>query len=895
MHKFRSLSAVLSAAAVAAGIVVFISHPAMAAGNIEINSTNFPDNNFRAWILAQDYGYDGILTQNEISQINTINVHDNYIFDLKGISFFTSLKILSCYNNYLTSLDVSGCPELTNLTCDNNALESLDVSGCPELTNITCDNNDLESLDVSGCAKLYSLACNDNKLEYLDVSTNTELDELICGNNNLKKIFFSVNPDMISVNCDEGVEKYMLQQGDVMINSQNFPDENFRKYLHSYISDTGLLRKSYLESTETISVSGYSIKDLTGIENFKSLKNLVCNYNELTSIDVSAFKDLEVLNCSGNRLTELDVTKNDKLKDLQCHSNNLSQLDLSNNTALASLGCANNEFERLDVSKNTALTELLCYDNILTDLDLRNNTALAVLDCNNNQIKSLDVSKNIALIDLGCSNNKLTSLDVSKSIALADLDCSINKLTSLDVSRNPALERLVCMDCGLTSLDVSNNKNLIYLQCEKNEFNTLIIPSNPYLSIACDIDVEKVVLLAADWKLTGVQWVENYVDPSKTTAAALFECTKEGFTDYNVSIPMSVEITTTVDPTCEKEGNYIFEATLPKEISRTGDAITDTKTIKLPATGHTWSKWTVKTPAKILVNGVEARKCSVCGKEETRNIAYLTPTATPTATPSPIPPKVTISMDSKAASVVCGKTITLKAVLVNSKAKIVWKSSDSKIASVDSNGKVTGKKAGTVTITASAAGKQAACPVTIVYKDVTNNEDFWYAPTNYLTANGIVKGYDNQTNFKPKNDCTRAQMVTFLYRLQGEPPVKSTTCKFKDVKKTDYFFKPVIWAVEKGITTGVSKTKFDPQGVCTRAQTVTFLWRMAKKPAPKAKTCKFKDVKAKDYFYKPVIWASEKKIVAGYNDGTFKPQGKCLRRQMVTFLYKYDKFVNGKG
>ena len=243
---------------------------------------------------------------------------------------------------------------------------------------------------------------------------------------------------------------------------------------------------------------------------------------------------------------------------------------------------------------------------------------------------------------------------------------------------------------------------------------------------------------------------------------------------------------------------------------------------------------------------------------------------------------------------ICGKTLTLKATLKGATGKIAWKSSDKKIATVDADGKINAKQAGTVTITATAAGKSASCEVTVLYKDVTNTKDFWYAPTNYLTAKGVVKGYDKQTKFKPANDCTRAQMVTFLYRLQGEPDVKSTTCKFSDVKKTDYFFKPVIWAVEKGITTGVSKTKFDPQGVCTRAQTVTFLWRMAQKPAPNAKTCKFKDVKEKDYFYKPVIWASEKKIVAGYNDGTFKPQGKCLRRQMVTFLYKYDKFINTK-
>ena len=203
--------------------------------------------------------------------------------------------------------------------------------------------------------------------------------------------------------------------------------------------------------------------------------------------------------------------------------------------------------------------------------------------------------------------------------------------------------------------------------------------------------------------------------------------------------------------------------------------------------------------------------------------------------------------------------------------------------------------AGNVTITASAAGKSAACKVAVLYKDVTDKSEFWYKPTYYLTETGVAKGYANQTEFRPANDCTRAQMVTFLWRLQGEPKPKKTTCNFADVKSDDYFFKPVLWAVENGITTGVSKTKFNPQGICTRAQTVTFLWRMAGKPKAKATTCKFKDVKSGDYFYNATIWASEMKIVAGYDDGTFKPQGKCLRRQMVTFLYKYDKYVNGKG
>ena len=254
-----------------------------------------------------------------------------------------------------------------------------------------------------------------------------------------------------------------------------------------------------------------------------------------------------------------------------------------------------------------------------------------------------------------------------------------------------------------------------------------------------------------------------------------------------------------------------------------------------------------------------------------------------------------LKLDKTSANVVCGNSLTLKATLKGVTGKVSWKSSDTKIATVDSNGKVTSKMAGTVTITASASGMNAACKITVLYKDVTSKSDFWYAPTNYLTASGVVKGYANQTEFRPTNDCTRAQMVTFLYRLQGEPKTKSNSCKFTDVSNSDYYYKPVIWAVEKGITTGVSSDKFDPKGVCTRAQTVTFLWRMANKPEPKTKVNPFPDVKEKAYYYKATLWASEMKILAGLPDGTFNPQGKCLRRQMVTFLYKYDKFINGKG
>ena len=253
-----------------------------------------------------------------------------------------------------------------------------------------------------------------------------------------------------------------------------------------------------------------------------------------------------------------------------------------------------------------------------------------------------------------------------------------------------------------------------------------------------------------------------------------------------------------------------------------------------------------------------------------------------------------LKLDKTSASVVCGDKLTLKATLKDITDKISWKSSNTKIATVDSNGKITAKQAGTVTITASAGGKTAKCTVQVLFKDVTNTKEFWYEPTYYLANMNVVKGYDNQTLFKPAVECTRAQMLTFMWRLAGCPEPKSSKCDFPDVKSGDYFFKPVIWAVENGITTGYSDKTFKPKNVCSRAQTVTFLWRMAGKPNPKTKENKFNDVKSNAYYYKATLWASEMKILAGYDDGTFRPDGLCLRRQMVTFLYKYDKYVNKK-
>jgi hypothetical protein len=325
------------------------------------------------------------------------------------------------------------------------------------------------------------------------------------------------------------------------------------------------------------------------------------------------------------------------------------------------------------------------------------------------------------------------------------------------------------------------------------------------------------------------------------------------------------------DATCTEAGNEAG-----KKCSVCGDILDGCK--EIPAKGHTWGEWKLTKAATVDEEGEQTRTCSVCKAKETKVVPKLEPT-------------ITLKINKTSLNVVCGATDTLKAVLVGATDKITWKSSDAKTAKVDANGKITAIKAGTVTITASAAGKTAKCTVTVLYKDVTNTSDFWYTPTNYLTAKGVVKGYANQTEFRPSNTCTRAQMVTFIWRLMGEPAPKGKTCKFSDVKEKDYFFKACIWGNENHIVEGYNDKTFRPQVTCARKHAVTFLWRLAGKPEPTTKNNKFTDVKEKDYYYKATLWASEKKILEGYNDNTFRPGGDCLRRQMVTFLYKYDKFV----
>ena len=166
-------------------------------------------------------------------------------------------------------------------------------------------------------------------------------------------------------------------------------------------------------------------------------------------------------------------------------------------------------------------------------------------------------------------------------------------------------------------------------------------------------------------------------------------------------------------------------------------------------------------------------------------------------------------------------------------------------------------------------------------------EDYYYDAVLWAAQEGVTGG-TNGTLFAPNAGCTRAQAVTFLWRAAGSPEPKSADLPFTDVPADAYYAKAVAWAVENGVAKGVSETAFAPNASCTRAQIVTFLWRAQQSPASGGEN-PFADVSAAAYYYNAVLWAVENDVAKGVSETAFAPNDNCTRAQIVTMIYRCRK------
>ena len=511
------------------------------------------------------------------------------------------------------------------------------------------------------------------------------------------------------------------------------------------------------------------------------------------------------------------------------------KLSLAEIKAVDEISCSSEKIKSFKgIEFFTDVETIDCFDNEISELDLSKNTKLKKLRCSDNEIDELDLSGTPELTELDCGSNDLTSLNLAKNTKLEDLKCDYNELLdNLDISKNTKLTYLDCYDCDLHSLDLKNNPKLDTLIAGHNYLTSIDLSGLTKLDTAC-------------------------LNENKLKTLDIVDCVELRELDVSCNNIDYLDISK-----CKK----LIEA-----FSAGGDRDFYQKGV----TVYNKIDWDSSGDAKPFSPKLVVDNKTMITKE----VVMLSG-------------EKTVSL-----KLPCGSGAKIYVKGAEGSTDIIWSSSDSSLVTVNKNGFVKAVKGGSATVTATLDGKKYKCKVSSLYKDVTDSSKFWYTPTYALTDMGVVKGYDNQTNFKPANKCTRAQMVTFIWRLMGSPEPKSKECSFSDVYSTDYFYKACIWGNENHIVEGYKDGTFGPQIVCARRHAVTFLWRLAGKPEPNIDKIKFtdvfKDINEDDYFYEACLWASEKKIVAGYDDNTFRPNGDCLRRQMVTFLYKYDKYVKNK-
>ena len=229
--------------------------------------------------------------------------------------------------------------------------------------------------------------------------------------------------------------------------------------------------------------------------------------------------------------------------------------------------------------------------------------------------------------------------------------------------------------------------------------------------------------------------------------------------------------------------------------------------------------------------------------------------------------KVTVASDSNISATVTGSNV------------FTQKASTAQTVSVTPAGVTVSTSSGSLTTDETLEDPASSNPFTDVPADA-----YYHDAVLWAVENGITSG-TSATTFSPNAACTRAQAVTFLWRAAGSPEPGIAENPFTDVASDSYYYKAVLWAVEKGITSGTSATTFSPNVTCSRAQIVTFLWRGQQSPSVSTSGA-FTDVSADAYYAKAVDWAVSEGITSGTSATTFSPNANCTRAQIVTFLWR---------
>ncbi|WP_298221488.1 T9SS type A sorting domain-containing protein [Flavobacterium sp.] len=412
-----------------------------------------PDANFKAKLLQADNGIqiaknltglwfkidannDGQIQVTEAQQVSALYVNFSSISSMTGISSFTNMKVLSCFSNTITGLDVSALSQLQELYCYENNLTSLIIVGTA-LKRLDCFKNDnLTAINFSGLNTLEYVDCNQTAIANLNTSNLTNLQTLSFATNLLQTLNVSGCTSLVNIPNSIG--------GSVLSNV-NFSNCTSLASINIYYAPATVLNFSGCSALTWLSIySDYNIQTLN-MSGCTSLQTLSITETSLTSLNVSGLSSLSYLTCAHNQLNSLNV------------------LGLTN---LNWIDCSTNQLSNLDVSGLTNLTNLSCSSNQLLSLNLSGLSNLSSLYCDNNQLLSLDISECVSISGVNCANNQLLSIFM-KNGKFEGNDNFGN--VSFNFYNNPIL-LYICADEGEMASMQQKVTQYGYNNCEVNSY-----------------------------------------------------------------------------------------------------------------------------------------------------------------------------------------------------------------------------------------------------------------------------------------------------------------------------------------------------------------------------------------------------------------------------------------
>ena len=731
---------------------------------VAVDTFNFPDKNFRDVVKTFDTDDNNILSDTEIATVKEIECKRMGITSLKGIEYFTALEDLYCYDNELTELDLSQNIKLEELNCSTNRLTVLDLSQNPKLKMVICSDNALTALNLSSNSKLTNLNASGNIREITLTGNTFDLSSLpgfdasrmsgltggkvsgstLTVDGNAAVVTYSYDLGYTGTELDDAEKDVIFTLAiagrgtDIDINKTNFPDKDFRELLLDKEANIdrnqdGKLSTWEIALVQDIDVYDMEIADLTGIEYFTELK---------------------YLDCAGNHLTSLDLSRNTKLAELDAENNTYTITPVNDRFYLASLPAG------FDVAKTSHWQGGTVSGNILTinsDVD----EVTYDYDCGKDFTTTftLEIPTQYTVTAHGLYGGVMGITPGEDYTARYTVGAQVG----LQIGKRDGFTLQ-----GLTLEGISEEQ--LQWQAKDAESTTR--------GISFEMPAHNVTV-TVNWKANG----------SSSGGGS------SGGGGGGTSTP---GYTVSADKT---ENGAI--AVSPKSASK-GDTVTITVT---PDKGYTLESLTVLDK--------DGKALALTDKGGG---------------------KYTFTMPA-------GK-ITVKAVFMDDNTMLNF------------------------------------------FTDV-HAEDYYYDAVLWAAQEGVTGG-TSDTLFAPNAGCTRAQAVTFLWRAAGSPEPKSAVLPFTDVPADAYYAKAVAWAVENGVAKGVSETAFAPDAACTRAQIVTFLWRAQQSPASGGEN-PFTDVSAAAYYYNAVLWAVENGAAKGVSETAFAPNDNCTRAQIVTLIYRCRK------